>query len=418
MIFSSPEIAENAENVPFFHTPGKDSFVGKMCPSIIHIHGNNIQDNEASFKYNYRHFDTIDWAEEHSLSITEFAKAYNISENDIPCLFIYDVTFLNYCIIPLNGKVSLYFLFKHLKVLVEEYCHSYDEFIETQSYSFTCKYLKIQRELNEIANSNNKELGEAVTDVLNGRRDYKSVKSIICDNKIRNDIKRIGQWQRHFPKEIENIKKLEKLSLDFMRRVSQLSDNLFFQKESKFGKPISLILLDHIYSACLLLQGNSLLISKGNENDRNTYLRDLLKQHDIYTVLDQTLNGKSLEGVEAGELDLRIDSKEGTPISIIEGMNLKSVSKTTIGSHIDKIFSYDTAGLEANYLISFVKTSNFSSFVAKYINFVSKYNYSLEFVDFAECENNNKYTEIRLFETLLERSGRKTKLIHILVHLH
>lgn len=150
------------------------------------------------------------------------------------------------------------------------------------------------------------------------------------------------------------------------------------------------------------------------ENTINDKIRDLLEGRG-YDTKDQTRRGTSAEGKDAGAIDILIKQKR-FPITLIEALRLKSVDKSYIQDHIDKIYKYDTLGMKFNFLISYVKTKDFNGFYKRYNIFVSntKYPYKLDkILERPECQ----YSEIRTIEMLLDREGIETKLYHILIHL-
>lgn len=164
---------------------------------------------------------------------------------------------------------------------------------------------------------------------------------------------------------------------------------------------------------CIKLQGYTLLITGGNENDRNTYLRDLLDTQD-YDVYDQTLNGISAAGINAGELDLLIKNKQKEPFSIIEALNLDYLNKSYLEAHINKIFKYDTWGAKKNFILVYTKCENFKSFSNKYAEYVKDFNYPYPLLDFIE---RTQYADIHTYDSILERNGFDTIVTHILVKL-
>ncbi len=169
-----------------------------------------------------------------------------------------------------------------------------------------------------------------------------------------------------------------------------------------------------ILKCCLKLQGNSLLILQGKENDRNTYFRDLLSSYDKYEVSDQTLNGTSGNQKAAGELDLLISNINGVPFSVIEAMTLSCVAKKYISEHIDKLFLYDTWGLENNYILVYVESSNFVAFKNRYQKFISQYEYPVIYLG---IEERDTYAEMAIFDVTILRNEQESKITHILVHL-
>ncbi len=166
---------------------------------------------------------------------------------------------------------------------------------------------------------------------------------------------------------------------------------------------------------CEKLQGNTLLKLQGKENDRNTYFRDLL-QTQSYQVRDQTLNGTSPGGKSAGELDLLIVDRRHEPFAILEALNLDSLKEDYLTAHIEKLYQYDTWGLERNYLVSYVTARDFGGFCRKYQKFIAGFEYPYPLVEVRES-GISSYTDIRILETVLSRNQKQTKLIHILVRL-
>ena len=169
-----------------------------------------------------------------------------------------------------------------------------------------------------------------------------------------------------------------------------------------------------LLKCCLKLQGYSLLILQGKENDRNTYLRDLLSSYDKYKVSDQTLNGTSSNQKAAGELDLLISNISGIPFSVIEAMTLSSVNQKYISDHIDKLFLYDTWGLKNNYILVYVENSKFVAFKNRYQRFISQYKYPVMYLG---IEERDSYAEMAIFDVILLRNEQECKITHILVHL-
>ncbi len=88
--------------------------------------------------------------------------------------------------------------------------------------------------------------------------------------------------------------------------------------------------------ACFNLQARK-HYSDANEDERNDYIGDILGAIG-YTIKDQTRRGSSSSGKDSGELDIFV-SKDGLPFTVIEAMNLDSLSTSNINKHLDKIFS-------------------------------------------------------------------------------
>lgn len=170
---------------------------------------------------------------------------------------------------------------------------------------------------------------------------------------------------------------------------------------------------DGILSASISAQAfNS--IKQLDENDINTYYRELLKQQG-FEVSDQTLRGQSSTGISSGELDIFIENKDKSPLTVIEALKLTSVDSANIIKHINKIFGYDTAGLKENIVLIYAYPSDFSSFCNKYKNFIvsEKFKYDLYNVTYMPFD---RISEIKMIESSYERSGMKRKLYHIIVN--
>lgn len=171
---------------------------------------------------------------------------------------------------------------------------------------------------------------------------------------------------------------------------------------------------EDILECGLMIQGDSLMILKGKENDRNTYFRNLLIAKKKYIISDQTLNGISSNKKAAGELDLLIKNTKQIPIAVIEALTLSSVKKKYISEHIDKLFSYDTWGLPNNYILVYVEKCNFTAFRKNYKNYISHYEYPVEYLD---IEERDTYAEMAIFDVIVLRNEQKSKITHILINL-
>lgn len=171
---------------------------------------------------------------------------------------------------------------------------------------------------------------------------------------------------------------------------------------------------NELLECCTKLQGNTLQIQEGKENDRNTYLKDLLSRNKQYQVFDQTLNGLSANTKNAGELDLLVKDSKLHPFSIIEALTLKCVKKQYLAEHINKIYNYDTWGLPYNYLVVYAETDKFESFCIRYKDYITKYEYPFPLL---EVKERTVYTEIRVMDTVLLRNGKKTIITHIVISI-
>lgn len=171
---------------------------------------------------------------------------------------------------------------------------------------------------------------------------------------------------------------------------------------------------EELLECCVKLQGDTLQILEGKENDRNTYLRNLLSVNKNYIVCDQTLNGISGGGKAAGELDLLIKNRKSMPIAIVEALNLDSLNQDNLSRHIDKIYTYDTWGLPRNYILVYAEGKNFTAFKDKYREFIEQYEYPYES---EACVERGALGERAVFDVTLQRNDKETVLTHILVHM-
>lgn len=152
-------------------------------------------------------------------------------------------------------------------------------------------------------------------------------------------------------------------------------------------------------SACVKLQSNSTYFAI-SENQRNDFVRDLLKMAK-YDVIDQTRRGISSTEKCAGEVDILIE-EDGSPVTIIEALNLDSLNTHYLDRHIDKIYRYDTVGNMFNIILSYVSVSNFSKFCEKYFKHIKEhqYLYPLLSADDSFRVENFPYSDIRVMKTV------------------
>lgn len=164
------------------------------------------------------------------------------------------------------------------------------------------------------------------------------------------------------------------------------------------------------------IQGDSLQISAGKENDRNTYFRNMLSASKKYIVCDQTLNGRSANQKAAGELDLLIKDAKQRPMAVIEALTLSSVKKKYLSEHIDKLFLYDTWGLCNNYMLVYVENRNFAGFRERYKDYISQHEYQHP-VEYQGIEEKDANAEMAVFDVSILRNGQRGIITHILIHL-
>ena len=175
-------------------------------------------------------------------------------------------------------------------------------------------------------------------------------------------------------------------------------------------------LRDCLVFACVKLQGNkNYWGNKTDEDNRNKYIADLLEAQG-FTVKDQTKWSVSAEGKGSGEIDIFITEKDGSPKSIIEALNLDSLKSDYLILHLDKVFKYDTTGLENNYIIAYSTAKKFINLWDKYKDFILIHKYTYDFQNFSEIDD-YKYTDIKIGVAKHLRNGKLINLHHIMIDL-
>ena len=129
---------------------------------------------------------------------------------------------------------------------------------------------------------------------------------------------------------------------------------------------------------------------------------------------DQTRRGVSGTGKSPGELDIFITTQDGEPFSIIEALNLSSLKKDYIDLHLKKIFTYDTNGLQRNYIIVYSEAKKFISLWEKYIDYIPTIEYPYKFEDFREEKLN--FNELRIGKATHIRNEQQVVLYHLFVN--
>lgn len=84
------------------------------------------------------------------------------------------------------------------------------------------------------------------------------------------------------------------------------------------------MLVDEMTRALTKLQRNHNYNSSSSEDTMNDYVRDILDES--YQIKDQTRQGESQKGDDAGEVDIQI-CVDGFPIVMIEALVLDSLKK-------------------------------------------------------------------------------------------
>ncbi|KAF0128355.1 MAG: hypothetical protein FD155_3285 [Bacteroidetes bacterium] len=236
------------------------------------------------------------------------------------------------------------------------------------------------------------------------------IKSIIEDNtkkkveldSIEKRFKNLFPFQN--PSLLEQVIKEIKTPLDYLSAIELLSE-----KSNDY-------LIGAIMFACMRLQGDKNYWGTNvDENERNRYIATILEARD-FIIKDQPQWSTSSEGKKSGEIDIFVLENDGKLKSIIEALILNSLKTDYLIKHLDKLFKYDTTGLENNYIIIYSTAKNFILLWDKYKDFISKHTYTYKFIDFKEIEDFN-YADIKIGLARHSRNDKTIKLYHIMINL-
>lgn len=424
-VFSANVIQKNNS---FFHIQGQENYIGKMCPFAEMLNGEDIRDNQGDFSRLYNNFNKVDWKQKHSLAITEFAREYGISEEQIPAIFIWNLEMDMYEVIPLENDDDLYKIMKRIIKGLEE-VKSKDTELEQKlsDYSRISRYFSLYDELIKRAKRMNKLQKDAVLDVLNGKCTYLERKQEIEVPQMRKDLKRIGQWKKQIFDGSDDLIKV-KMEYDeiliqkqnLLEQKERLWKEMFYEYRKGRGEKKDNcipekheIIIRALLEICVRMQGNSNYYGV-DEDYRNDYIRDMLSLMN-FDVKDQTRQGLSKNEKKPGELDLLICEK-GLPMTIIEALNLYSFNKRYIDEHIERIYKYDGAGNRFNILLSYVTVANFPAFIRTYKDHIKNHAYSYPLDKVEECKIEEiSYTDLVLIKSVYNRNACACVLYHVCV---
>lgn len=179
-------------------------------------------------------------------------------------------------------------------------------------------------------------------------------------------------------------------------------------------------LLEDILNVCQMMQSNKLYWHT-KENERNTYVRDMLRSKGYY-IADQTLSGQSASGKSPGELDIEIRYSAEKSWTVYEALNITSFSdtnKSNWNEHLQRLLdNYNPIGYPFLFLVSYLECSkdNFKEMWLKYYEHISTFslkNYMLQKM----INHSNDSFYIRSAECVYDRAGLPTTVYHICVRL-
>lgn len=179
-------------NNEFFHTRGRESYVGKSCPYARIVGDDSLADNHCC-----RYEEMWD---NHSQSISEFIEDYNISESDLPGIFIENIRTQQHDFIPIENKTGIYSFIKDFVVKTKKLDKKYGDI-----YKFVDnvdKKLEQERELNEYADSQDVATKRTIHMVIDGKADYRENKDCFKSKEIQTIYKSFGQLKRRLTPDI------------------------------------------------------------------------------------------------------------------------------------------------------------------------------------------------------------------------
>ena len=192
-------------------------------------------------------------------------------------------------------------------------------------------------------------------------------------------------------------------------------------------------LLKNLLVACQQMQAQKIYWNlpaeelRSKEDIRNDYIRNALRNMQ-YVVSDQTRNGISPGGHQAGRLDLDIRKYSHVPWTIYEALNIRKANNSDMerwDEHLDKLLGpYNPNGLPFLFLASYVDCSkdDFNGVFSGYFEHLRFHNpekYALQSAGIlmADAEHYNQGNYLRVAKSIYDRDGSPTLVYHIFVRL-
>lgn len=177
----------------FYKFPHQEPYRGRMCPFARIVGKDTFRDNVGDFEYLCHHFQSYNWKELHTQSITEFIEKNEIRECDLPGLFVYNVHLGQTKYIRLKDEEGIYSLLRDFTYKSKQI----DDLIENSSRKMDDNKVKAIFDLEEAilkyANDQSPECKNLLCEFLASERDYKSCKDLICNKDIR---KKLENYER------------------------------------------------------------------------------------------------------------------------------------------------------------------------------------------------------------------------------
>lgn len=193
---------------------------------------------------------------------------------------------------------------------------------------------------------------------------------------------------------------IEKLETDSLSGKPTVSATTMLSEEIWTEETMS----KNIFKALLKVQGNKTFCGK-KEDELNDCVRDVLSM--VYEMKDQTRQGTSPSGKDAGEVDLQI-CRDGFPVATIEGLKVNSVDRNYIQTHIDKVLTcYDPFGCPYTYIVIYATAKKFADFWVNCLNYIRE-EYSFPYTVKEEVQElNHMYASSRHAKIVLLRDNRE-----------
>lgn len=179
-------------------------------------------------------------------------------------------------------------------------------------------------------------------------------------------------------------------------------------------------LLRPFVNAASALQARISMNKNSHEDTKNLYFADLLRPQIMEFGLipnDQAQRGSSPMGKKSGELDILIEDGKGTPVSIYEGMHLRSLEKKNIDAHLKKtIDNYDKNGLKEKFIGVYSLSSDFDSLASGYLLHLSQSEILRNSKDISD--NYSTGEELKIYRTEIQKYKNPTFLYHLIINLN
>lgn len=161
--------------------------------------------------------------------------------------------------------------------------------------------------------------------------------------------------------------------------------------------------LQDLLSVCESACNNRTYNYNRSENEINDYFRDMLGAKGYSQVLDQTRHGISMNGNDAGEVDILL-KKDDQEVAIIEGLKLNCVNQSYIKNHIDKaVVNYNALGTPT-FIVAYVGVADFQGFWNGTYTYLKAFSYPIE-VRKAVEEMAHINAAVRCANMILSRDG-------------